>query len=321
MKINGTTVCQLPAEADCTRTMCGGALVCASDLRCRSTCLSATDCSNGQVCVGGVCADPVELDVTGVLPQKGPSLALDGGVAGPARDAGGRSSGPDLAASVVDSGSNGADVQVGLPDGEPGDGSGGAGDSGNRGEVGAPDAPSAQPDVSMGGTSGSGGATGTGGAGGTDGGSSGGSDAGVDAPVMSPADSGADGATGTGGATGSRRCDRFRRRDRLRWCCRRGRRSCHGRRDWHGRRDQHGRRGRYGWHARHGWRRLRRHDAGVDAPVTGPWTLRLARGGAASARRSYRQLVGRSALVARRLRAAAALEPAAAAPVDCLATY
>ncbi len=198
VKINGTTVCQLPAEADCTRTMCSGAFVCASDLRCRSTCLSATDCTGGQVCVGGVCADPVELDVTGVLPQKGPSLALDGGAAMPVRDAGGRGSGPDLAASAADSGSNGADVPVGLPDGGLGDGSGGAGDSG---EARAPDAPSAQPDVSAGGTSGSGGATGTGGATGSGNGDAGRPDTPAsqpDAPMGGISAKG--GTTSTGGA-------------------------------------------------------------------------------------------------------------------------
>jgi hypothetical protein len=89
VKINGTTVCQLPDESDCTRATCSGAFVCASDLRCRTTCLSALDCSSGQVCVSGVCADPIDLEVSGQLPQKGRSLATDGGAAAPARDGGG----------------------------------------------------------------------------------------------------------------------------------------------------------------------------------------------------------------------------------------
>jgi hypothetical protein len=80
VKTNNTTVCQLPAEADCSRTACSSAYVCASDLRCRTVCQSAADCADGQECVTNVCADPNELDKnTGQLPQKAPGSAADGG--------------------------------------------------------------------------------------------------------------------------------------------------------------------------------------------------------------------------------------------------
>ncbi len=72
---NSGPVCQLPAEADCRSAACSGALICASDLQCRSGCVTAADCTNGQLCVGNVCADPGDLELNGQLPQKSPSLA------------------------------------------------------------------------------------------------------------------------------------------------------------------------------------------------------------------------------------------------------
>ena len=57
VKTGNTTICRLPAEADCSTTLsCSGGLVCASDLRCRAACLSRTDCTSEQMCVSGVCA-------------------------------------------------------------------------------------------------------------------------------------------------------------------------------------------------------------------------------------------------------------------------
>ena len=83
-----TAVCQLPVEADCAQTMtCGGGFVCASDLRCRSACQSFSDCSFGQLCAGGVCADPSDL-ANGQLPQKKPSSTGDAGADVPQADAG-----------------------------------------------------------------------------------------------------------------------------------------------------------------------------------------------------------------------------------------
>jgi hypothetical protein len=84
LKSNNTTICQLPVEADCSRTSCGGVLVCASDLRCRSACQAAADCTSGQVCVTAVCADPSDLDINGQLPQKAP--LADAGVKDAGRD-------------------------------------------------------------------------------------------------------------------------------------------------------------------------------------------------------------------------------------------
>ena len=90
VKTNDSTFCQLPAEADCSRTTCSSAYVCASDLRCRTPCQSVADCANEQVCVTNVCADPIELvPSTGQLPQKGPSLAADGGTDAQATATGG----------------------------------------------------------------------------------------------------------------------------------------------------------------------------------------------------------------------------------------
>ena len=89
LKTNNTTLCQLPADADCSQTLtCGGGFVCAPDQHCRTECQSRTDCTTEQMCVGGVCAAPSELDPNGQLPQKGPSLGVDGGTDVRAADAG-----------------------------------------------------------------------------------------------------------------------------------------------------------------------------------------------------------------------------------------
>jgi hypothetical protein len=84
--MDGTGVCQLPAEAECSASAaCADSRwICASDLRCRAKCMSADDCSTGQVCTRNVCADGKDLDVTtGQLPQKQPLAdagALDSAV-------------------------------------------------------------------------------------------------------------------------------------------------------------------------------------------------------------------------------------------------
>jgi hypothetical protein len=118
VKTNNTTLCQLPAEADCSKTLsCSGAFVCAPDQICRTACQSRTDCTTEQMCVGGVCAAPADLDPNGQLPQKGPSLRADGGVNAP--DAGGQGADVTVApAAPADAGSldSGADLPVGPAD-------------------------------------------------------------------------------------------------------------------------------------------------------------------------------------------------------------
>ena len=77
---NDATVCQLPAEGECSAVLpCGGTLVCASDQHCRTPCQSRTDCTTEQICVSGVCAAPAELAPNNQLPQSGPGSAADGG--------------------------------------------------------------------------------------------------------------------------------------------------------------------------------------------------------------------------------------------------
>ena len=93
LKTNNTTICQLPAEADCSRTSCGDGFMCAPDLRCRTTCQTTADCTSGQLCVTGVCADPTDLDVNGQLPQKAP--VADAGATS-VKDAGKDVASPDL---------------------------------------------------------------------------------------------------------------------------------------------------------------------------------------------------------------------------------
>jgi len=127
VKTDNATLCQLPAEADCSTLSCSGGLVCAVDLRCRAACLSRTDCTTEQICVGGVCAAPNDLDPNGQLPQKGSSLGADGGV------------------NVPDAESRGADLAVGAADAQVRDA--GANDLAKP----APDAPiSTQPDSGAG---------------------------------------------------------------------------------------------------------------------------------------------------------------------------
>ena len=79
-RVEGSGVCQLPAEAECPASVsCGPLLICATDLRCRAVCGIPADCMGGQVCVQGVCAEGKELDVTGQLPQKAAPAIPDAG--------------------------------------------------------------------------------------------------------------------------------------------------------------------------------------------------------------------------------------------------
>jgi hypothetical protein len=127
VRTDSESICQLPAEADCSATSCGGALVCASDLRCRYGCQFAVDCAHGQVCVSGVCADPVDLDVNGQLPQRGPGPAADAGT-NRSPDAASKDSGVDLLVAPADAGTKnggadaagpGPDVSADLATGKP----------------------------------------------------------------------------------------------------------------------------------------------------------------------------------------------------------
>jgi hypothetical protein len=79
---SGTNSCLLPEVETCNYTTeCAPPLVCASDSKCRSQCLSDRDCATKtQKCLlpDGVCAEPSAIDpVTGGL--KSPVVGLDGG--------------------------------------------------------------------------------------------------------------------------------------------------------------------------------------------------------------------------------------------------
>ncbi|HJX64297.1 MAG TPA: LamG-like jellyroll fold domain-containing protein [Polyangia bacterium] len=178
VKTNNTTICQLPAEADCSRTTCSSTYVCASDLRCRTVCQSAVDCADAQVCVTNVCADHNELDKnTGQLPQKGPSLAADGGTDAQATATGGAGGGGGPGGASGSSGGAGDAAAAGNKDSGAGD----AAVPGSGGLIGTD-----------GGVRGSGGASGAVGSGGQN------LDASPDLRADVPGSSG-----GTGGASGS----------------------------------------------------------------------------------------------------------------------
>lgn len=99
--------CQLPSEADCRVATCAEKQVCAIDYRCRATCqIAVTDCTDGQVCVGNVCADESDVDqTTGQLPVKNPAW-LDGGLGGK-KDASLDGGGAGGAAGSLDGGGTG----------------------------------------------------------------------------------------------------------------------------------------------------------------------------------------------------------------------
>jgi hypothetical protein len=55
-------VCQLDQESRCSyNSDCASTEVCAIDDQCRDQCAADRDCVNGQLCVTGTCADPLEL--------------------------------------------------------------------------------------------------------------------------------------------------------------------------------------------------------------------------------------------------------------------
>jgi hypothetical protein len=178
-------VCQLPVEALCDGSVpCPGGLVCAVDYRCRAGCGSDSDCTPGQKCAGGVCADSSDLNPGGQLPPKSPPvISRDAGLAdAPVADA---VSADVPVVSPADVPLEVYSAEAGLPDtreaatGEAGGGvdSAGGADGGAVGGGGG-----------AGGRGGAGGASGTGGSKGTGG-------------TVATGGTPAAGGTGTGGST------------------------------------------------------------------------------------------------------------------------
>ena len=69
VKSTAGNVCQQVAEATCAyKSQCPKPLTCAIDRRCRTECLKTEDCpTRTQKCIaGGICAEPDELDPTGM---------------------------------------------------------------------------------------------------------------------------------------------------------------------------------------------------------------------------------------------------------------
>ena len=120
-RVGDIGVCQLPDEAKCVANVrCGPLLICAADLRCRSSCNTPVDCMGGQVCVQNVCAESAELDVTGQLPQKAAPAIPDAGT----YDA----SSPDVPLDLS------GDLPLATPDaGVPSGGAGGGAGAGGTG--------------------------------------------------------------------------------------------------------------------------------------------------------------------------------------------
>jgi hypothetical protein len=110
--VKGTTgnACQLDGEKLCSAAMtastCVAPLLCAIDLQCRNTCTTAADCTGGQSCASGSCAEKTEVNVDGTL--KVGTTPADGGVA----------DGPMMSS---DSGPTGAVGPCGVPEMEPND--------------------------------------------------------------------------------------------------------------------------------------------------------------------------------------------------------
>lgn len=63
-------VCQLDEESQCKSSAdCVPGLVCGQDGACRDQCAADSECIGDQVCTRGVCAEPSELDDAGELPR------------------------------------------------------------------------------------------------------------------------------------------------------------------------------------------------------------------------------------------------------------
>jgi hypothetical protein len=106
-------VCQLGDEKLCPVaggvSTCTAPLVCAIDLQCRNNCTTVAECTAGQACTGGICAEPTELNPDGTLHVG----SADAGVTAP--DAGMTA---DAAADVTPTGAVGP---CGVPELEPND--------------------------------------------------------------------------------------------------------------------------------------------------------------------------------------------------------
>jgi hypothetical protein len=78
VKTSDSTICQLPADVPCSATSsCKSDLSCAPDQHCRTGCLSAANCTPGQLCASNFCADPNDPDL--VNGQIRPTAAPDAG--------------------------------------------------------------------------------------------------------------------------------------------------------------------------------------------------------------------------------------------------
>jgi hypothetical protein len=142
--------CQSAAQANMacnSEADCSPPLACASDYRCRNLCSTSADCNvlgiSGKVCAVDqngyhYCADPADVNASGVIDEAPPAGAPDSGVIEPVLDSGGSSSSSDATMS----------------------GSGGSGGSGSSGSSGA-----SSSGASSGASSGSSGASSSGSAG------------------------------------------------------------------------------------------------------------------------------------------------------------
>jgi alpha-tubulin suppressor-like RCC1 family protein len=130
---DGTNVCQLPDDVDCTTSSgCNGSQVCAVDRECRDACSGENDCIGDQVCAtSGACAEPDEVDDDGDLPPSGGTGGM-GGTTG----TGGSSNGGTGNAGTGNGGTAGMSGEGGDT-GEGGEDTGGtSGSSGNAGQGG-----------------------------------------------------------------------------------------------------------------------------------------------------------------------------------------
>jgi hypothetical protein len=142
VKTSDSTICQLPADVPCSATSsCKSDLLCAPDQHCRTGCLSAANCTPGQLCASNFCADPNDPDlvngqIVGSTNDAGTDLL--------SADVGSSSNGADVLLAPADAGSGGADLAVGPTDAPIGTGADVA-DTGP--DVSADVAPSKLPDA------------------------------------------------------------------------------------------------------------------------------------------------------------------------------
>jgi hypothetical protein len=112
VKVTGGNVCQLDEEKRCPASgACQQPLICAIDLLCRNNCTTAADCTLGQMCASGTCAESIEVGSDGKL------KVPDAGATPPAADGG--------STVTVDGGVDAAPMvgngPCGVPESEPND--------------------------------------------------------------------------------------------------------------------------------------------------------------------------------------------------------